>query len=116
MFDYSSYQVLLACGATDMRKSINGLCEIIQFNFSIDPREKTIFVFCNRSKNRIKLLVWDSNGFWMHFKRIEKGTVMWPATSESEITMNFTVSELLNLVNAPGIKQKIKRQEIWDKR
>ena len=112
MFDYSNYQVLLACGATDMRKSINGLCEIIQFNFSIDPREKIIFVFCNRAKNIIKLLVWEDNGFWVHFKRIEKGTMLWPETFESENTMEFTLLNLLNLLNAPGLKQKIKRQEV----
>ena len=116
MFDYTNYQVLLACGATDMRKSINGLCEIVQLHFSMDPCKKIIFVFCNGAKNRIKLLVWEGNGFWVHFKRIEKGTVLWPETSENEITMDFTESDLMNLINTPGLKQKIKRKEIWKNR
>ena len=75
MFDYSEYQTQLACGAVDMRKSINGLCEIVMQQFQLDPREKIIFAFCNRSRNRVKLLVWEDNGFWIHFKRVERGTI-----------------------------------------
>ncbi|MGL5259521.1 MAG: IS66 family insertion sequence element accessory protein TnpB, partial [Lachnospiraceae bacterium] len=63
MFDYSEYRIFLSCGKTDMRKSINGLCDIVQFKFALDPREKMIFVFCNQARNRLKLLVWEDNGF-----------------------------------------------------
>ncbi|NMB43915.1 MAG: transposase, partial [Clostridiales bacterium] len=42
-----------------MRKSINGLSEIVMNNFDIDPREKILFGFCNRQRNRVKILVWD---------------------------------------------------------
>ena len=50
MFNYEDYKVFLACGYTDMRKSINGLSEIVMNNFDIDPREKIIFGFCNRQR------------------------------------------------------------------
>lgn len=63
MFNYKEYKVFLACGSTDMRKSINGLCEILQHNFEIKPSEKIIFGFCNKQHNRIKLLVWQNNDF-----------------------------------------------------
>jgi len=46
-----------------MRKNINGLCEIVQHHFQLDPTEKFIFGFCNNQRNRVKLLVWDDNGF-----------------------------------------------------
>ena len=49
MFEYSDYKIILCCGATDMRKSINGLCDLVQFKFELDPREKVMFVFCNIS-------------------------------------------------------------------
>ncbi|NLM19522.1 MAG: IS66 family insertion sequence element accessory protein TnpB [Clostridiaceae bacterium] len=52
-----------------MRKSINGLCEIVMNNFDIDSREKILFGFCNRQRNRVKILVWDDNGFWIHFNK-----------------------------------------------
>ncbi|MFI3214772.1 MAG: IS66 family insertion sequence element accessory protein TnpB, partial [Eubacteriales bacterium] len=40
MFDYTEYRVLLACGPCDMRKNINGLCDIVMSQFLLDPREK----------------------------------------------------------------------------
>lgn len=65
MFNYKDYKVFLACGNTTMRKSINGLCEIVQHNFALNPSEKIIFEFCNRPHNRIKLLVWLSHHFFL---------------------------------------------------
>lgn len=113
MFNYKDYKVLLACGHTDMRKNINGLCEIVQNSFELNPAEKIIFGFCNRAHNRIKLLVWEDNGFWIHFKRLEKGSVSWPSTMDDAYTMALTLEDFENLIKAPGIKQKIKRQEVW---
>jgi transposase len=115
MFNYKDYKVLLACGSTDMRKNINGLCEIVQHSFVLDPAEKIIFGFCNRAHNRIKLLVWEDNGFWIHFKRLEKGSIIWPDVSDDETAMAITLEDFESLIKAPGIKQKIKRQEVWKK-
>lgn len=115
MFDYNEYKVFLACGKTDMRKNINGLCEIVLHYFELDPREKNIFAFCNNQRNRVKLLVWEDNGFWIHFKRLEKGTITWPEVAEDENTMNLSLEEFKNLIIAPGIRQKVKRQEVWKK-
>ena len=47
MFEYSDYKIILCCGATDMRKSINYLSKIVCEQFQLDPRDKIIFVFCN---------------------------------------------------------------------
>ena len=113
MFNYNDYTVYLACGSTDMRKSTNGLCAIVQYQFEMDPNQKIVFGFCNKSRNRIKLLVWEDNGFWVHFKRIEKGTVLWPETVEDMHTMQLTLKDLENVLKAPAIKQKIKRQSMW---
>jgi transposase len=112
MFNYDHYEVFLACGATDMRKAINGLCEIVEYNFNLSPYNKTIFVFCNKQRNRIKMLVWEDNGFWIHFKRLEKGHITWPDTIENEDTMTFSVEEFESLLKAPGITQKVKRQAV----
>lgn len=108
MFQYADYKVYLACGETDMRKSINGLCEIVQHNFKLDPTQKIMFAFCNRRRNRVKLLVWEDNGFWVHFKRLEKGSIDWPEPSDDEATMNITLEDFQNLIHAPGVRQKIK--------
>lgn len=115
MFDYRGYKVYLACGKTDLRKSINGLSEIVQHHFKLDPRQKILFGFCNRQRNRVKILVWEDNGFWIHFKRIEKGSIVWPEISDDEHTMDITLEDFENLIKSPGIRQKIKRQEVWKK-
>ena len=65
-------EIYLACGYTDMRKSINGLCEIVQSEFNLAPFVTAYFVFCNRQKNWLKILTWEENGFWLHFKRLEQ--------------------------------------------
>ena len=55
-----------------MRKSINGLSFLVQNSFELDPFEKALFVFCNKQRNRLKILTWDDNGFWLHLKRLER--------------------------------------------
>jgi transposase len=115
MFNYKDYAVYLACGKTDMRKSINGLYEIVEYNFNISPFDKSIFVFCNHQRNRVKMLVWEDNGFWVHFKRLEKGHITWPEETDGEIKMNIDIGDFENLLKSPGIKCKIKRQEVLKK-
>ena len=75
MLNLSGKRVYLACGDTDMRKSINGLAAIVESSFKLDPFDGALFVFCNRKRDRVKILEWDSDGFWLYFKRLEKGYV-----------------------------------------
>jgi transposase len=103
--------VFLACGNTDMRKSINGLSAIVQNSFELDPFNKALFVFCNRQRNRLKILTWEDNGFWLHFKRLERGHFKWPTAGESA-TMTLSAEELWSLIKSPGIEQKLRRTEV----
>lgn len=50
-------------------------------------------------------MVWENNGFWIHFKRLEKGRISWPEVLEEE-TMDLTLDDFENLIKAPGINQK----------
>lgn len=74
----STEQVYLSTGSTDMRKSIDGLAAIVQEGFSLDPFSSCLFVFCNKNCNKIKILQWKHNGFWLHYRRLEKGRFRWP--------------------------------------
>ena len=74
---WSDKPVYLCCGCTGMRKSINGLMTLVQDSFSLDPFADALFVCCNRSRDRIKILEWDGNGFWLYFKRLERGRFRW---------------------------------------
>lgn len=66
-------KVYLACGSTDMRRSIDGLAAIVQECFSLNVFSASLFVFCNKKRDRIKILFWQHNGFWLYFRRLEKG-------------------------------------------
>lgn len=78
MIDIVAAQVWLSPGATDMRKNIDGLAAIAQYTIKQDPMGQHIFVFCNKPKDKIKILFWDLNGFWLFYKRLEKGRFKWP--------------------------------------
>ena len=58
--------IYLACGVTDLRKSIDGLAIIVQQQLKLDPFETALFVFCNKQMNKIKILHFDE-GFWLYY-------------------------------------------------
>ena len=62
----------------DMRKSIDGLTTLVEQEVGLSPFSQTIFVFCNRKRDKIKLLLWENNGFIIWYKRLEKFRFKWP--------------------------------------
>ena len=67
-------KVYLATGFTDLRRGIDGLANIIRFQFKLDPDDKnTLFLFCGRRNDRIKALLWEGDGFLLMYKRLDKG-------------------------------------------
>ncbi len=70
--------VYLACGSTDLRKSIDGLAAIVSQVFDADLFSNSLFVFCNRGRDKLKILTWDHNGFWLYYRRLECGRFRWP--------------------------------------
>lgn len=69
-----NHRVFLCVKPVDFRKAHDGLCAIIRDAFQDDPFSGDVFVFHNGAKDRVKLLLWDRNGFWLLYKRLEKGT------------------------------------------
>ena len=74
--------IYIACGYTDMRKSIDGLAAVVQQQFRLDPFSKSLFLFCGKRRDRIKVLLWDGDGFVLLYKRLENGSFKWPRTQE----------------------------------
>ena len=114
MIELRGKKVYLACGHTDMRKSINGLTAIVESNFKLDPFGGELFAFCNRNRDRMKILEWDGDGFWLYFKRLEKGRFKWPAIGENSI-MDFTGEELQYLLGGSKVELKIRRKEVFER-
>ena len=70
----ASVRVCVARGATDLRRSFDRLSAQVQEVLRQDPLSGHVFVFFNRQRNRVKLLVWERDGFWLLYKRLEAGT------------------------------------------
>jgi len=71
-------EVYIVCGYTDMRMGIDGLAQIVQGQYQIDPFSSKLFLFCGRRSDRFKALLWEEDGFILLYKRLEGGRVQWP--------------------------------------
>ena len=69
----------------DFRKSIDGLAAIVEEEMKLEVFGPHLFLFCNRSRTRLKVLYWDNTGFAMWYKRLEKDRFVWPRKYEKEI-------------------------------
>jgi transposase len=74
--------IYVACGYTDLRRSIDGLALLVQKNFQLDPFAPSLFLFCGKRRDRIKALYWEGDGFVLLYKRLESGNFQWPRTKE----------------------------------
>lgn len=69
----------------DMRKSIDGLTALVEQQLCMNPFGEQVFVFCNRKRDKVKLLLWERNGFILWYKRLEKERFKWPKPINTEV-------------------------------
>lgn len=81
-------KVYLAPGATDLRKSIDGLSILVEQQLELNPFSGYLFGFCNRKKTTVKLLYWDNNGFCLWMKRLEAQRFQWPDTELTSLSIS----------------------------
>ena len=101
---HTEQKVYLAAGATDLRKSMDGLAALVQEGFHLNPFSPCLFAFCNRQRDKVKLLEWDTAGFWLHYRRLEKGRFQWPEKAHGE-TVTISRRELRWLLDGLPISQ-----------
>ena len=107
-------RIYIACGHTDLRYGIDGLANIVQSEFEMDPFEKgVLFMFCGRKSDRIKCLLWEGDGFLLLYKRIENGRFQWPRNSEE--VMQMTPQQFKWLMEGLSIFQKKTVKEVHPK-
>ncbi|GHU71720.1 transposase [Clostridia bacterium] len=109
MISFEGRRIYLACGITDGRKSINGLSAMVRYSFQKEPTEESIFVFCNRDRDRLKILEYDGNGYWLYLKRLDECRFQWPDDDVNK-TMTLTNEELYHLLSVPGLTKKLKHR------
>ena len=88
-------RVYLACGVTDMRKSITGLAALVQVGLRQEPAGGAVFAFRGRKGDRLKLLYWDGQGFCLYYLVLERGHFPWPRGGDA--TVRLTSAQLAML-------------------
>lgn len=88
-------QYFLYREVTDMRKGFNGLSGLIRNELNKDPMSGDVFIFINRRRNRMKLLVWESSGFVLYYKLLEQGTFELPQAAEDGFCCAITWRDLV---------------------
>jgi transposase len=108
----TSVRIYLARGATDMRKSIDGLAAVTKDVLEHEPMSGHLFVFCNGRRDRIKILYWERSGFWLLHKRLERGTFAWPLPADSDAKqIELSSSDLAALLG--GLDLANARRRRW---
>lgn len=82
-----THKIFLACGATDMRKGIDGLAVLVQEQLSRDPHSGAVFVFRGKRGHLLKILSYDGQGMCLFYKRLDRGIFVWPWTEKEVVTL-----------------------------
>ena len=105
-----SVRILLAREPADMRKGFDGLAHLVHSVLQEDPLSGHLFVFRNRRGDRIKLLLWDTDGFLIIYKRLEKGTFRFPEPSGAEATsVAVRATDLIMLLDGVDLQSAKRR-------
>jgi transposase len=108
-------RVYLAAGVTDLRKSIDGLAVLVREGFNLDPFSSGLFVFCNRQRDKLKLLKWDYNGFWLYYRRLERGKFQWPGKTDDSVPIVIDHRQLRWLLDGLSLKQPKAHSEVKER-
>jgi transposase len=104
-------RIYLATGATDLRQGFEGLYGLVRDRLQLEPLSGHLFIFCNKERNRTKVLFWDGSGLWVCTKRLEKGRFSWPSREEQQERVRLSQEELALLLG--GIEVGRTRRKNW---
>lgn len=100
--------IYLAKDNVDFRKSIDGLINIIYYEYNLNPYSNALFIFCNKSRNKLKIIHYDTNGFWLYYKRLDNSRFKWPNLKITK-EINFKQVNLLlsgiDMFTSEGFKE-----------
>ncbi len=96
-------KIYITPGYTNFQLHINGLVALVSGKLNRDPFDGSLFIFCNKGRDRIKVLHFERDGFWLYYKRFETGKIKWPL---SELDQCITKNDLKMLLQGMIILQK----------
>lgn len=100
--DLANVQVWVATTPIDMRKSFDGLAEVVRSFLGRDPLSGSLFVFRNKGGHLVKILWWDRDGLAIYYKRLERGEFHWPRSNHMAVEIN--AEQLLRLLSGLDVK------------
>jgi len=111
----SSSRWFLYNAPADMRKSFDGLSGLVSGHMNADPQSGDVYLFINRNRDRLKMLVWERDGFWLFYKRLESGRFQLPPPGTLELSYQ-TLVMMLDGIDYTRIRRKkrYKRQNTLD--
>jgi transposase len=110
----ASCQYYLYNGITDMRKGFDSLCGIVSSQIQLDIQGGAIFIFFNKKRNQVKLLLWEGDGLSIYYKRLEKGTYERPLSEEGKTDCQMTAQQLQFILQGVAL-QKIQYRSRYKK-
>jgi transposase len=106
----NALRIWLATRPTDMRKSFDTLAELVRQELGGDPLSGQLFVFRNKRADRVKLLLWDEDGFLIVSKRLEQGSFRFPAATADAAGVEIRAADLQMLLDGVDL-DSVKRQQ-----
>ena len=105
-------RIYVATGATDMRRSFDGLYALVEGQLQQDPRTGHLFLFANKRRDRMKIIFFDGFSLWVCARRMEQGRLHWPSSEEGR--MQLSREEFALLIG--GIDLSATRKRKWYRR
>lgn len=111
MFSLNTHQQYYLYGpAVDMRKGFNGLSGIVRNQLGKNPLSGEVFLFINRRRDRLKILVWETGGFVLYYKLLEAGTFQLPILSKGAKSCSISWHQLVLMLEGVELSSVKKRK------
>ena len=110
MIDFSDVRIFFCTTPTNMKYSFDRLMGRVQEVFDEDPTSGHLFLFANRSRDRLKILFWDQDGFCIWYKRLERGTFQLLTTTNDEEGIELDYSQLVKLLGGLDLRTGRRRR------
>jgi transposase len=96
--------------AADMRKGFDGLSGLVREQMGSDPLDGSVYMFVNKRRDRMKLLVWESGGFVLYYKRLERGTFELPKAKIASCKLQMNWETLVLMIQGIGLEKIVKKK------
>jgi transposase len=108
----ASVRVYVAAEPVDLRRGHDGLAAIVRNQWGLNPFDGHLFVFLGRRLDRVKILVWDRNGFVLYYKRLSQGRFRMPLLEKGAVRVVMDGTSLAMLLDGIDVR-KVVRSKAW---